>query len=209
MMETSDVRIEQGVKDMEIEQEQKLRTRQRSKSLFEAERPKLAETDHGVYVLSHADFPQKNRTKSMPPDPDKLKLNSMISNQEKIRKIIQDIFENALFGKTYNDKECGPVAARLAAKIRDKVSELQLPNYKLACTCLVTKRAIPAPVIESGCVWNSHRASADKDSFAEFLYKSEGLYALGTVYGIYDAKFEKATSWKSNNSGGRPSPIPE
>lgn len=206
-MESNDVRIEQKDKDVDIEKPPK--PRQRSKSLFEAERPILTETDRGVFVVSHADFPQKQRTKSMPPDPDKLKDNSMIVNREKIRKVIQDIFENALTGKMYNSKECSAISARLAAKIRDKVSELQLPNYKLVCTCLVTKRIIPAPVIESGCVWNSHKATAEKDGFVEFLYKNDGLYALGTVYGIYDEKFEKTLSSKSNNSGGRPSPIPE
>ncbi|XP_020906222.1 uncharacterized protein LOC110244358 [Exaiptasia diaphana] len=206
MESAQNVICKQREKDIEIKNPPK--TRQRSRSLFEAERPKLTETDRGVFVLSHADFPKRERTQSDPTDPDKFVLKPMLANQGKIKKIIHDIFENALATKSYNAKESGAIAALLAAKIRDKVSELQLVSYKLACTCLITKRAIPAPVVESGCVWNSRNTSVDQDSFVEFLYKSQELYALGTVYGIYDPKFEKPTSCKSN-SGGRPSPIPE
>ncbi|KAK3747549.1 hypothetical protein QZH41_004810 [Actinostola sp. cb2023] len=191
-MESSEMRIKlKDDEDMEIEQPRK--TRERSRSLFEAERPKLTETDRGVFVVSHADFPRKLRTKSLPTDPEKLKLKPWVSNHEQIKKIIHDIFENALAGKMYNYKECNSIAGQLAAKIKDKVSELQLPNYKLACTCMITKRSSPAPVIESGCVWDCHNSSNEQDAFVEFLYKNEDMYAMGTVYGVHDMKFDNTT----------------
>lgn len=188
------------------------KTRERSKSLFEAERPKLTETDHGVFVMTHADFPQRIRTHSVPIDPEQLKSKSSAFNSTAVRKIIHDVLENKLYGKSYSSKECNSAVKDIANIIKDKMSELEMPHYKFACTCLITRRIKPAPVVESGCVWDNAKTSVDEDNFAEFLYKNEDLYALGTVYGIYDGKFEKksaATTSMSTKSCGRPSPIPE
>lgn len=186
------------------------KTRERSKSLFEAERPKLTETDHGVFVMTHADFPRRIRTQSMPIDPEKIKSKPSAFNCTTVRKIIHDVLEDKLSGKSYSSKECSSAVKDVVSIIKDKVSELQIPHYKFACTCLITRRLKPAPAVESGCVWDNAKTTVDQDNFAEFLYKNEDLYALGTVYGIYDEKFEKkATTTMTTKSCGRPSPIPE
>jgi hypothetical protein len=145
----------------------------------------------------------------MPIDPAKVKSNPSVFNSVKVKKIIHDVLEDELCGKSYSPKDCNAAARDLVNIIKDKVSELHLPNYKLACTCLITKRIKPAPVIESGCVWDNAKSSVEQDNFVEFLYKNEDLYALGTVYGVYDGKFEKTCAAKSTKSSGRPSPIPE
>ncbi|XP_031562870.1 tctex1 domain-containing protein 1-like [Actinia tenebrosa] len=209
-MEVIEERITKG--DPDFKDINPPKTRERSKSLFQAERPKLTETDRGVFVMTHADFPRRIRTQSMPIDPEKLKPKSSAFNSSTIRKIIHDVLEDKLSGKNYSPKECSSAVRDIVNIIKVKMSELQMPHYKFACTCLITKRIKPAPAVESGCVWDNAKTSVDQDNFAEFLYKNEDLYALGTVYGIYDEKFEKrssATTSMSTKSYGRPSPIPE
>lgn len=165
--------------------------RKRRTSLFEPDRPLPNNYDPGVSVLTHADFPARApRSRPLPvqtTQPIKHQLPGEFDVSQ-ITSIIREVLENGLSGKKYNVKDCGPATRELVHTLKEKVSGLEIPGYKLVCTCCVTKRVSPAPAVESGCAWDECATSISRDRFAEYIYRKDDLLAVGTVYGVYSKK---------------------
>ena len=174
--------------------------RKRKTSLFDpTERPKMRDEDRGVAVMTHADYPLRSRSRSLPADPDKVKIPSGFV-KENVGSVIQNVLETKLKGKRYDAKECSALTRQLVNTLREKVSALEMKNYKFVCTCCITKKMKPPPSMQSGCAWDESAVGVEKDGFAEYIYKSNELIAVATVYGIYgerrsESGFELYSRW--------------
>lgn len=162
--------------------------RRRRVSLFEAkEHMKGKDEDRGIAVMTHADYPLRSRSRSLPVGAEKARFPSGFL-MDRIRKVIQEVLETKLSGKKYETSECAILTKQIVNIIRDKISALDLKKYKLVCTCLITKRMKNAPSIQSGCAWDESVTAADEDGLAEYIYKSDELIAVASVYGIHAEK---------------------
>ena len=183
--------------------------RKRKVSLFEAkERLKGRDEDKGIAVMTHADYPLRSRSRSLPVDPEKARLQCGFV-RDKVTKVIQEVLETKLKGKIYEAKECSVLTKQLVSIIRDRVSTLDLKKYKLVCTCVVTKKLKPAPSLQSGCAWDESVAAIDEDGFAEYVYKSDELIAVASVYGIHAEKGLEREKMNKAIKGFIHAPIPE
>lgn len=206
----SEISTKKVIQDLEgITLAKNTAARRRKVSLFEAnERPRLRDEDRGIAVMTHADYPLRSRSRSLPVDPDKVRIPSGFV-RENVSKVIQEVLETKLKGKSYEAQECSALTKQLVNIIRDRVSALDLKKYKLVCTCYVTKRLKPAPSMQSGCAWDESATGVDKDGFAEYIYKSDELIAVASVYGIYTAKKADREKCIKATKGFIHSPIPE
>ena len=175
--------------------------RTRKSSLFELDRPLPTRTnDPGVSVMTHADFPVKVRVTrgrrlspvDLPSKPKELQAKPGDFDIQQVKSIIRETLENGLDDKMYDSKDCGRLARQLVHILKHKVGELRLPGFKMICTCYITKHASPSPSIQSGCAWDESVSSIKRDKFAEYVYKSNDIMAVGTVFGVY-CRTEKCT----------------
>lgn len=183
--------------------------RKRKTSLFEAkERPKPRDEDCGIAVMTHADYPLRSRSRSLPVDPEKVKIPSGFV-KENISKMIQEVLESKLTGKKYVASECSKITRELVNILRDRVVELDMKKYKFICTCYITQKLKPAPAVQSGCAWDEDAIGIDRDGFAEYIYKNDDLIAVATVYGVYVQKMSEREKYIKGIRESIHSPIPE
>lgn len=183
--------------------------RRRRHSLFETkELPKIREGDHGVAVMTHADYPLRSRSKSLPFEPEKRKI-PIGFEQENVRKLLREVLESKLKGRSYVASECAALTRELVNIMRDKVAALDLNKYKFICTCCITQKLKPPLAMQSGCAWDESTIGIDKDGFAEFVYKNDDLIAVATVYGVHAQKRTQRQRCIKSIKGSIYSPIPE
>ena len=183
--------------------------RKRKTSLFEAkERTQLRDEDRGIAVMTHADYPLRSRSRSLPVDPEKVKIPSGFV-KENISKVIREVLESQLSGKKYVASESAKTTRELVNILRDKVVELDMKKYKFICTCYITQKLKPAPSVQSGCAWDEGATGIDKDGFAEYVYKNDDLLAVATVYGVYVQKMSEREKYMKSIKKSIHSPIPE
>lgn len=183
--------------------------RKRKTSLFDAkERTQLRDEDRGIAVMTHADYPLRSRSRSLPVDPEKVKIPSGFV-KENISKVIKEVLESQLSGRKYVASECAKITRELVNILRDKVVELDMKKYKFICTCYITQKLKPAPSVQSGCAWDEGAIGIDKDGFAEYIYKNDDLLAVATVYGVYVQKMSERERYMKSIRQSIHSPIPE
>lgn len=183
--------------------------RRRRISLFEAkERPKIREEDRGIAIMTHADYPMRSRSRSLPAEPEKLKIPSGFV-KENISKVLREVLESQLKGRRYVASECAAITRELVNIVRDKVVALDMKKYKFICTCYITQKLKPPPALQSGCAWDESAIGIDKDGFAEYVYKNDDLVAVATVYGVYAHKRTERERYMKSIKGSIHSPIPE
>ncbi|KAJ8040485.1 Tctex1 domain-containing protein 1 [Holothuria leucospilota] len=94
--------------------------------------------------------------------------------------IIEDVLEKELQSQQYDPKKSQLWCCELADKIKTKVKDLGYLRYKIVALVTIGSVEHGAVCCASQCVWN------DKfDTYGEYTYRNGSLYAVGTVYGIY------------------------
>lgn len=152
------------------------RTRRR-RSLFE---PEKCENDIGASILSHADFPAPSRSPSKMAHSE-----DMGFDKELIYKILEHEMNQKLQSKTYDSPtECESICRQLANAVKERISELEIKNYKVVCTFFISKRCKPSMKMDSGCAWDELLATVDKDSFVDYVFQNDSISAVGSVYGV-------------------------
>lgn len=206
----SEISTKKMIQDLEgITLAKNTAARRRKTSLFDAkERPSARDEDCGIAVMTHADYPLRSRSRSLPVDPDKVRIPSGFV-KENVSKVIQEVLESKLKGKRYDASECSALTKQLVNTLRDKVSALDMKKYKFVCTCYVTKRLKPAPSMQSGCAWDESTIGVERDGFAEYIYKSDELIAVATVYGIHAERKTEREKYIKAIKGFIHAPIPE
>ena len=83
-------------------------------------------------------------------------------------------------GVQYDKEGCKQLTITLADAIKKRVKELGYPRYKLVTNVAIGQARDSSVALASRCVWNEHF-----DTFAEYTYKNESLFAVGLVYALY------------------------
>lgn len=212
----TDCDMESNISTLKIAQEFEGKTlakntamRRRRHSLFETEEiPKIREGDHGVAVMTHADYPLRSRSKSLPLESRERKI-SIGFMQENVRRVLQEVLESKLKGRSYVASECAALSRELVNILREKVVALDMNKYKFICTCCITQKLKPPLAIQSGCAWDESAIGIDMDGFTEFVYKNDDLIAVATVYGVHAQKRTERERYLKSIKGSIYSPIPE
>lgn len=100
--------------------------------------------------------------------------------EAKVREIIKDVFEENLVGKTYNTEFCQKMSKQLSDLIKQRVKLLQFTRYKIVCIVHMGQKARQDMRIASRCLWDDRY-----DNFAEYKHESLDLFAVATVYGVF------------------------
>ncbi|XP_033121124.1 tctex1 domain-containing protein 1-like [Anneissia japonica] len=101
-----------------------------------------------------------------------------VSHQAKC--ILDGILKQRLESETYDPEKCNNLCRELSDKIKNRVKDLGYPRYKLVVVVSIGSVAGATLCTASQCIWN------DKfDTFAEHSYKNGSIYAVATVYGVY------------------------
>ena len=98
----------------------------------------------------------------------------------KVKKIIDDVFEEQLKTETYNQNASKQLCKTLSEMIKSKVKELKVPRYRIVCIVSIGQLRDQGFRMGSQCVWDPKH-----DTFASSSYKNNSLFAVGTVFAVY------------------------
>ena len=98
-----------------------------------------------------------------------------------VQRVCADILEATLETvQKYDKAEMGRLAVRLTATIKQAVKELNFPRYKIICNVIIGEQKQQGFQVVSRCVWDEKI-----DNYACAMYKTDVLYAVAIVHGIY------------------------
>lgn len=97
-----------------------------------------------------------------------------------IEKLVYKVLEERLEDKTYDAEKCRFLVTSLANEIRHRVKQMGYVRYKIVC--IVDMGSVEAQGIRvtSRCLWDKVH-----DSLGSATFKNESLFAVGTVFGVY------------------------
>ena len=98
----------------------------------------------------------------------------------KVTEIIKKTFEEHLMGENYDHEVCHHMSKILADVIKEQVKSLQFSRYKIISVVSIGQKRGQSVTTASRFVWDSKF-----DSYAEYSFEGEDVFAIGTVYGIY------------------------
>ncbi|CAH1775222.1 unnamed protein product [Owenia fusiformis] len=100
-----------------------------------------------------------------------------------VKQVIKDVFTTELDGVKYNAETSNVKAKELADIIKHKVKQLRKTRYKTIVLVYLGQNEMDfkaSIALTSRSLWN------DKlDSFVEHSHKTNSLYVVGLVYGLY------------------------
>lgn len=97
-----------------------------------------------------------------------------------VRSVVRNILETKLEGVEYKPDEIQGLSKDVADKIRDGVRALDFERYKIIVNCVIGEQR--GEGVRMGCkmFWDS-----DTDNYVEEVYVNKHLFAVVTVYGLY------------------------
>ena len=98
----------------------------------------------------------------------------------KVTEIIKKTFEEHLMGENYDHEVCHHMSKILADVIKEQVKSLQFSRYKIISVVSVGQKRGQSVAMASRFVWDP-----SFDSYAQYSFEKEDIFAIGTVYGIY------------------------
>ena len=104
----------------------------------------------------------------------------ILSQEHKVKPIIQHVLETNLAGQKYDPVFCRDAAVTMAEVIKERVKKLCYPRYKFVCHVVVGEVNQQDVKVVSRCAWNSA-----VDRSAQYQYSNYYLYAVGIVYAVY------------------------
>jgi len=166
----------------------------RRRSLFDCEK---SDVDFGMSTLSHADFPTptalRRRATSL------VTYEELGFDKQMMFEILEQEMNNKLNGKEYDPARCDLLSKQLVIAVRDRITTMNLKNFKILCVCYISKRASPAMTVESGCAWDEFIATVDKDSFVDCTFQNESISAVGTIYGVSTQRVRQKPATRSSS----------
>jgi hypothetical protein len=97
-----------------------------------------------------------------------------------VKSVIRQVLVSKLESQEYNADNIQNLIKDVADTTRDKVRELDYRNYKILVHCLVGEQRGEGMRMGCKCFWDS-----DTDNMAEEVYINKNLFAVVTVYGLY------------------------
>ncbi len=100
--------------------------------------------------------------------------------QSLVKTIIKDVLDSYLAAETYDPELCKQISKTLSEVVKARVKDLDLPRYKLICIVHIGQLKDQGLRMGSRCLWDS-----SSDSFSNYEFRNQSLFAVGTVYAIY------------------------
>lgn len=97
-----------------------------------------------------------------------------------IRPIVRSILANRLEEQEYKADEIQGISKEIADTIRDKIRKLELERYKILVHCMIGEQRGEGLRASCKMFWDS-----DTDNYLEEVYMNNDLFAVVTVFGIY------------------------
>ena len=97
-----------------------------------------------------------------------------------VKSVIRQVLVSKLEGQEDNADNVQNLIKDVADTTRDKVRDLDYRNYKILVHCLVGEQRGEGMRMGCKCFWDS-----DTDNLAEEVYINKHLFAVVTVYGLY------------------------
>lgn len=97
-----------------------------------------------------------------------------------IKPLVRTILEMRLEEQEYKADEVQSLSKELSDTIRDKIRGLDLERYKILVHCMIGEQR--GQGLRTGCkmFWDS-----DTDNYLEEVYINKHIFAVVTVFGIY------------------------
>ncbi|EAN83368.1 hypothetical protein C3747_1g755 [Trypanosoma cruzi] len=97
-----------------------------------------------------------------------------------IRPIVRSIIESRLENEPYRADEIQSISKEIADTVRDRIRTMDLERYKIMVHCMIGEQR--GQGLRAGCkmFWDS-----DTDDYFEEVYINEYLFAVVTVFGLY------------------------
>ena len=101
-------------------------------------------------------------------------------NATQVQEVVQQVLDKKLTGIMYDPTASRELVCDLANEIRDMVKTLNLKRYKVVVYVQLGSKNGQHVLMASRCVW------AEKtDNFASASFQNSHLFAIATVYGLY------------------------
>ena len=98
----------------------------------------------------------------------------------KVTEIIKKTFEEHLMGENYDHEVCHHMSKILADVIKEQVKSLQFSRYKIISVVSIGQNREQSVTMATRSVWDPRF-----DSYAQYSFEREDIFAIGIVYGIY------------------------
>ncbi|KEG15199.1 putative dynein light chain [Trypanosoma grayi] len=97
-----------------------------------------------------------------------------------IRPTVRSILKTRLEGEVYKADEIQSLSKEIADTVRDHIRGLELERYKIMVNCMIGEQR--GQGLRAGCkmFWDS-----DTDDYFEEVYINQHLFAVVTVFGLY------------------------
>lgn len=97
-----------------------------------------------------------------------------------VKVVIRGVLEAKLEGQEYRPDDIQNISKEIADTIRDKVRAMDLERYKIMVHCMIGEQRGEGVRMGTKMFWDS-----DTDNYAEEVYINKHLFAVVTVYGLY------------------------
>jgi len=99
---------------------------------------------------------------------------------QEVKAIVRQVLETKLEGQEYRPDDIQNLSKDIADTVRDKVRAVDLERYKILVNCVIGEQR--GEGVRMGCkmFWDS-----DTDNYAEEVYTNKHLFAVVTVFGVY------------------------
>ncbi|RNF12020.1 putative dynein light chain [Trypanosoma rangeli] len=97
-----------------------------------------------------------------------------------IRPVVRSIIELRLENEEYKADEIQSISKEIADTVRDRIRGMDLERYKIMVHCMIGEQR--GQGVRAGCkmFWDS-----DTDDYFEEVYVNQHLFAVVTVFGLY------------------------
>ena len=100
---------------------------------------------------------------------------------QQVKSAVRQILVSKLEGLEYNSDNMQTLLKEIADDIRNKITQtMDFRGYKILVHCVVGEQRGEGVRIGCKCFWDS-----DTDNLAEEVYQNKQLFAVVTVFGLY------------------------
>jgi hypothetical protein len=93
---------------------------------------------------------------------------------------VRKILVQKLEGQEYNPDNIQNISKEIADSVRDRVRSMEYDRYKLVVNCVIGEQRGEGLRLGCRCFWDS-----DSDNYAEEVFTNKQLFAVVTVFGLY------------------------
>uniref|UniRef100_A0A914DF91 Uncharacterized protein n=1 Tax=Acrobeloides nanus TaxID=290746 RepID=A0A914DF91_9BILA len=96
------------------------------------------------------------------------------------KKILEETATELLSGQIYHDKNVEVLSKNVSETVRQKLKDLQLPQYKYLIEVVIGEQRGQGTRIHSACYWD-----IDTDCQVSHLYQNDSLFCQMVVFAVF------------------------